>query len=94
MKKELKEMEKNVIDFREVSVEIEFDVFEKRNLGPLVGNTIHKGTGDIGTDDLARKIYHEGVAEIDEDRKKEILAIIDASNLVIGVKQAVRKLLS
>ena len=87
-------MEKNVIDFREVSVEIEFDVFEKRNLGPLVGNTIHKGTGDIGTDDLARKIYHEGVAEIDEDRKKEILAIIDASNLVIGVKQAVRKLLS
>jgi predicted small secreted protein len=94
MKKELKEMEKNVVDFREVSVEIEFDVFEKRNLGPLVGNTIHKGTGDIGTDDLARKIYHEGVAEIDEDRKKEILAIIDASNLVIGVKQAVRKLLS
>ena len=94
MKKELKEMEKNVVDFREVSVEIEFDVFEKRNLGPLVGNTIHKGTGDIGTDDLARKIYHEGVAEIDEDRKKEILAIIDASNLVIGVKQAIRKLLS
>jgi len=94
MKKELKEMEKNVVDFREVNVEIEFDVFEKRNLGPLVGNTIHKGTGDIGTDDLARKIYHEGVAEIDEDRKKEILAIIDASNLVIGVKQAVRKLLS
>ena len=94
MKKELKKMEKNVVDFREVSVEIEFDVFEKRNLGPLVGNTIHKGTGDIGTDDLARKIYHEGVAEIDEDRKKEILAIIDASNLVIGVKQAVRKLLS
>lgn len=94
MKKELKEMEKNVVDFREVSVEIEFDVFEKRNLGPLVGNTIHKGTGDIGTDDLARKIYHEGVAEIDEDRKKEVLAIIDASNLVIGVKQAVRKLLS
>lgn len=87
-------MEKNVVDFREVSVEIEFDVFEKRNLGPLVGNTIHKGTGDIGTDDLARKIYHEGVAEIDEDRKKEVLAIIDASNLVIGVKQAVRKLLS
>ena len=87
-------MEKNVVDFREVSVEIEFDVFEKRNLGPLVGNTIHKGTGDIGTDDLARKIYHEGVAEIDEDRKKEILAIIDASNLVIGVKQAIRKLLS
>lgn len=94
MKKELKKMEKNVVDFREVSVEIEFDVFEKRNLGPLVGNTIHKGTGDIGTDDLARKIYHEGVAEIDEDRKKEVLAIIDASNLVIGVKQAVRKLLS
>ena len=94
MKKELKEMEKNVVDFREVSVEIEFDVFEKRNLGPLVGNTIHKGTGDIGTDDMARKIYHEGVAEIDEDRKKEIPAIIDASNLVIGVKQAVRKLLS
>ena len=94
MKKELKEMEKNVVDFREVSVEIEFDVFEKRNLGPLVGNTIHKGTGDIGTDDLARKIYHEGVAEIDEDRKKEILAIISSSNLVIGVKEAVKKLLS
>lgn len=87
-------MEKKEIDFRNVSVETGIDEFTSIDVSKVVGNTIHKGTGDIGMDDIARKIYHDGCVTLSDEQKEMFLAIIENSNLVIGVKIAVRKLLS
>lgn len=86
--------EKKVFDFTKVSIEVEFEKFEEVNVSKLVGNTIHINTADIGVDDLARKIYHEGKAEIsDENIRKQIVAIVMQSGIIAPVKLALKKLL-
>lgn len=86
--------EKKVFDFTKVSIEVEFEKFEEVNVSKLVGNTIHINTADIGVDDLARKIYREGKAEIsDENIRKQIVAIVMQSGIVAPVKLALKKLL-
>lgn len=86
--------EKKVFDFTKVSIEVEFEKFEEVNVSKLVGNTIHINTADIGVDDLARKIYHEGKVEIsDENIRKQIVAIVMQSGIIAPVKLALKKLL-
>lgn len=87
-------MKKNVIDFTNVSVETGIDEFTSMDVSKAVGNAIHRGTGDLGIDEIARKIYHDGCVTLSDEMKEMILPIIENSNLVIGVKMAVRKLLS
>lgn len=90
----MEEKEKKIYDFTTVLVEVEFEKFEEVNVSKLVGNTIHINTADIGVDDLARKIYHEGKAEIsDENIRKQIVAIVMQSGIIAPVKLALKKLL-
>lgn len=94
MKKEKENVKGKICDFTKLHVEVEFEKFEEVNVARLVGNTIHVNTADIGIDDLARKIYHEGKVEIaDANVRREIVAIIMRSGIVAPVKVAVRKLL-
>lgn len=87
--------ERKTYDFTQVEVEWEFDNFRTMDLRQTVGNIIHRNTGDIGTDDIAREIYHTGKAAIDEMRLREIIAIMSqpSTPLVVGAKRAVIKLL-
>ena len=88
------EEKKRLFDFTKLNVEVEFDVFMKMNLAKQVGNTIHQGTSDIGTDEKAREIYKKGCVEIPEERmRREMVAIIMESQLVAPVKQALKKIL-
>jgi hypothetical protein len=87
-------MEKKTYDFSKVSVEVEFEKFTEVDLAKQAGNTIHQGTSDIGTDEKAREIYKKGRVEIPDKRMREVMAaIIMESNLIVPVKQALKKLL-
>ena len=86
--------EKKIYDFTTILVEVEFDMFKEINLSKSIANTIHQGTADIGVDDIAREIYHNGKTEIEDDEiRKQIVLIVMNSSLIAPVKQAVRKML-
>lgn len=88
------EQEKKIYDFTTALVEVEFDKYEKVNISKMLANTIHQGTADIGVDDVAREIYHNGKVEITDDSiRKQIIVIVLNSLLIAPVKQAVRKML-
>lgn len=90
----MKKESKQIYDFTKLSVETEFDVFDEIDVSKVIGNTIHKGVSDIGLDDIARKIYHDGKVEISSAEAESIQKIIINSNLIVAVKQAVSKLLT
>lgn len=95
MKKEEKcGKEVKVIDFSNVSVEMEIDKNVNLNISKNVGNTIHLYAEDIGLDDVARKIYHEGKAEIPVEYLDVIRGIVKRSNFLAPVKIAIDKLLT
>ncbi len=89
----MEEKEKKIYDFTTVLVEVEFDKFEAINLSKSIANLIHQGTADIGVDDVAREIYHNGKVEIEDDEiRKQLLFIVMNSSLIAPVKQAVKKM--
>lgn len=96
MKKDQKKIEKKVYDFSKVMIEERFDEFIEVDLSKALGNSIHQNTIDIGIDEIARAIYHNGKAEIPEEQKKEIIAIVksDSCRLLVAAKNAVIKLLT
>lgn len=83
---------KKVYDFTTVSVEIEFDTFKEIDASKTIGNIIHKGTDDLGIDEIARTIYKEGKVEMDARQAKIVWAILMNSNLLAGFKKAVNNL--
>lgn len=86
------ENEKKVtIDLRNVTVEKEIDVFVEMDLSKPIGNIIHQQAGDIGLDDKARELYHKGVVDVDVHTANIIKQIIDSSNLILYIHEAVMK---
>lgn len=87
--------EKKVYDFRQVSVEVDIDNWSDRDLRKELGNNIHRSTRDIGMDELARKIYREGVAEMSQQEVDYILAVLDyeGCTLNIACTEAIKKIL-
>lgn len=85
---------KQVYDFTKVPVEREIDVFTDIDISKAVGNTIHQNTADIGMDDIARAIYHNGKAEMNAMEAEAVRNIVQGSNLIIAIKTAVSKLFS
>ena len=79
-------------DFTAIVVEVEFDKFKEWDVSKDVGNVIHKGTEDLGIDEIARTIYKEGKAEMTDFQAKNILAILMNSNLLAFVKEGIKKL--
>lgn len=89
----MKKNEKKVTDFTKVQVETKIDTFEEFDISKAIGNTVHQNTSDIGIDDIARKIYHDGKVELSADEAMMVNAIVQNSNLVIAIKQAVSNIL-
>lgn len=85
---------KKVYDFTKVAVEVKIEVFQDIDISKAVGNTVHQNTSDIGLDDLARTIYHNGKAEMNAMEAEAVRNIVQRSNLLISVKTAVSKLFS
>lgn len=85
-----------VYDFKKVLIEEKFGEFKEVNVSQTLGNVIHQNTGDIGLDEIARKIYKEGKAPIPELYIPVIVAIMEDpySNMVIAAKRAVLDLLT
>lgn len=85
-----------VYDFTKVMMEEKFGEFKEVNVSQTLGNVIHQNTGDIGLDEIARKIYKEGKAPIPELYIPVIVAIMEDpySSMVIAAKQAVIELLT
>lgn len=86
-------MEKKTYDFRKVSVEVDFDTFKDMDLAKPVANTIHRNCTDIGIDDKARELYHNGTVELSPKMAAMFLAIIMQSNLIASVKKALKEML-
>lgn len=80
------------VNFKELSVEVNFDVFKPLDISKDLGNFIHVNTPDIGLDDVAREIYHsKGDIEIPEEYIPMILDLIKNNQcpLVAAVKKAI-----
>ena len=91
MKKEEKKNKVKVFDFTKVMVEVEFDKFEERDVSKPLANNIHKNTGDIGLDEIAREIYKKGKASIPEVYYpviKDIMTLPECT-LVVCAKKAI-----
>lgn len=90
----MNEEKTKVYDFTRLDVEVEFGRHEAMDFSKEVANEIHVGTADIGVDDIARKIYYEGKAEIPDPKvRQEIVAIIMLSKKIVPIKNAVKELL-
>lgn len=87
-----KEQNMKTYDFSALVAEVEFDKFQEMNVSKEVGNIIHRGTDDLGIDEIARKIYKEGKAEMNEQEAKIVWAILMNSNLLAFVKKEINKL--
>lgn len=80
------------VNFKELRVEVKFDVFKPLDISKDLGNFIHVNTPDIGLDDMAREIYHsKGEIEIPEEYIPMILDLIKNNQclLVAAVKKAI-----
>lgn len=90
------EPKKAVYDFTKVMVETEIDKFVELNLSKDLGNEIHSKTSDIGLDDVARKIYHEGKAEMTNEQAQIVCLYVnhESSKFNIAARQALTKVLT
>ena len=78
------------LDLSHLSVEQDFGAFREVDARKDVANAIHRGTADIGVDDLARKLYYSASpVEIPPHMVREITNVVTHSALVAYVKRAV-----
>ena len=87
------EKKKKKYNFKNVLVEVEFDSFKEMNVAKVVANAVHSNTDDIGIDDKARELYHNGIIELSDEMARVFLAIILQTNLLAALKLALRKML-
>lgn len=78
-----------VIDFRHVECEVNIGEFTEMDLSKEVGNAVHRRAADIGLDDKARELYHNGIIECDKVTAVMMRKIIEESEFVWFVKQGV-----
>lgn len=95
-KNDSQKADKKTYDFTRLEIEENIGEFVERDLRKLVGNNIHRQTGDIGMDEISRQIYRDGKAELTVDEVKIIVLYVnsDACTMNIAARQAVTKLLT
>lgn len=88
--------EKKVYDFTKVLMEVRIGEFEETDISKSVGNAIHQNTGDLGIDEIARKIHKTGKAEMTDSEANVVSYIIEhgESRLLIAAKNAAIDLLT
>ncbi|WFE84973.1 hypothetical protein [Parabacteroides chongii] len=65
------------VNFKELSVEIGIDEFQKQDFRKEIGNALHRASESIPMSDLARKIfYSEDAIEISDEDFKTMLALL------------------
>lgn len=88
------ENEKTIrLDFSHVMLEENIGVFTEADLSKHVGNMVHQQAGDIGLDEKARELYHNGSVEVTERMARMFLGIVGDAGLKLYVKQAVMKII-
>lgn len=85
----MNEEKKIVLDLQHVKVEQEIDKFKEMDLSKVIGNTVHQMAGDIGLDDKARELYHNGKVEVTVEMRNMIKGLVANSDLVFFIKKAV-----
>lgn len=82
--------------FTKVMMEVSIDSYKELDLSKDLGNEVHRMTSDIGLDDIARKIYHDGEAEMDEKQAQKIADFVNHPNSKFNVaaRQALTKILT
>ena len=95
-KKNEKKPKVQVYDFRKVMIETEIDSFKELDLSKDLGNEIHSKTSDIGIDEIARKIYHDGKVKMTEEQAKIVCLYVnhESSRFNISARQALTKVLT
>lgn len=79
------------VNFKELSVEVEIDVYETMDLRKEIGNTMHRQAVTIPMDELARKIYHsDSPVDIENEEYGLMMSIISKSFALI-VLQAIER---
>lgn len=79
------------VNFKELSVEVEIDVYEEMDLRKDIGNAIHRQAVTIPMDELARRIYHsDSPVDIGDEEYGLMLSIVSKSFALI-VLQAVER---
>ena len=87
-------MENSLIDFSKIEITTINDEKKMIDASKAVGNTVYNGTSDIGMMDLARKIYHEGKAEMTSQEIEYFKNILMNSEVITAfLKVALRDVL-
>lgn len=87
--KRLESEKEFILNLREVEVEQEIDKYRKMDLSKVVGNIVHQRAGDIGLDDKARDMYHNGQASLTMSMMNMFKGIIENSDLVFFIRKAI-----
>lgn len=80
-----------VLDLRHVMAEESIDTFTEIDLSKQIGNLIHRNAGDIGLDDKARELYHNGTVEVDMSTFNMFKAIVTEAPILLYCKNAILK---
>ena len=82
------------VDFTKIRVISVDDTSEVLDLSKIVGNCVYRTTPDIGMADLARTVYHDGVADMTSAEINYFQQIIYSSSYVLAAfKKPISQLL-
>lgn len=79
------------VNFKELSVEIEIDVYETMDFRKEIGNAIHRQAVTIPMDELARKIYHSNEPVDIEDEEYGLMISVLSKSFSLMLYQAVER---
>lgn len=79
------------VNFKELNVEVEIDVFQNIDMRKDIANAIHRRAVTVPLSDLARKIYYSDQAvEINDEDYGAMMSIISGSFALV-IKNAVER---
>ena len=79
------------IDLRHVMCEVNIGEYRQMDLSKEVGNMVHQATSDIGIDEKARELYHNGRIECDEATAQFIKNVMNNDKVLLFARQAIIK---
>lgn len=83
------------IDFRKVEVEVNFDgTKEIIDVSKQLANYAKMKTSDIAFEDFCRDIYYNGIVDVNDVQKQELLRIVNDSQFFAYVKRGIINLLN
>ena len=75
------ETSKRTVDFTQLRVEVTIDKFVAQDISKPLANYIHQRAEDIGIDELAHEIYHNGKCLLDDAQAAVIVEMVKISNI-------------